>query len=51
MIVRNDNSWTPMGLNAMAFDSEEMADKFMNENGGELMIWNDIIDLVRKRSE
>jgi nitrous oxide reductase accessory protein NosL len=40
-----------MGLNVMAFDSKEMAEKFMNENGGELMIWNDIINLVRKRSE
>ena len=30
---------------------KKMAEKFMNENGGELMLWNDIINLVRKRSE
>ena len=51
MFVHNDNFPSPMGLNVMAFDSKEMAEKFMNENGGELMLWNDIIDLVRKRSE
>jgi len=51
MFVHNNNFPSPMGLNVMAFDSKEMADKFMKENGGELMLWNDIIDLVRKRSE
>jgi copper chaperone NosL len=51
MYVHNNNFPSPMGLNVMAFDSQELADKFMKENGGELMIWNDIIDLVRKRSE
>ena len=51
MYVHNNNFPSPMGLNVMAFDSKGMAEKFMNENGGELMIWNDIIDLVRKRSE
>jgi copper chaperone NosL len=51
MYIHNDKFPSPMGLNVMAFDSKEMAEKFMNENGGELMIWNDIINLVRKRSE
>jgi len=51
MFVRNDNFPSPMGMNVMTFDSKEMADKFMAENGGELMIWNDIIDIVRKRNE
>ena len=49
--VQNDSFPSPMGLNVMAFDSKETAEKFMNENGGNLMLWNDIIDLVRKRSE
>ena len=49
--IQNNEFRSPMGLNVMAFDSKENAEKFMNENGGELMIWNDIIDLVRKRSE
>jgi copper chaperone NosL len=51
MYVHNNNFPSPMGLNVMAFESKETAEKFMNDNGGELMIWNDIIDLVRKRSE
>jgi copper chaperone NosL len=51
MFVHNNNFPSPMGLNVMAFDSKEMAENFMNDNGGELMLWNDIIDLVRKRSE
>ena len=51
VFVQNNNFPSPMGLNVMTFDSKEMAEKFMKENGGELMIWNDLIDLVRKRSE
>jgi copper chaperone NosL len=51
MFVHNDNFRSPMGMNVMAFESKEMADKFMSENGGEQMSWIDIIDLVRKRSE
>jgi len=51
MFVRNDNFPSPMGLNAMAFDSKEMADKFMTENGGEQLSGIDVINLVRKRSE
>lgn len=51
MFVHNDNLPSPMGLNAMAFDSREMADNFISENGGELFNWIDIVNLVRKRSE
>ena len=47
----NNNFPSPMGLNVMAFDSKEMAEKFTNENGGEQMKWIDVINLVRKRSE
>ena len=51
MYVHNDNFPSPMGLNVLAFDSKEIAEKFMNENGGELMTWIDVVDLVRKGSE
>ena len=49
--VHNDNFPSPMGLNVMAFDSKEKAEKFMSENGGKRISWIDVIDLVRKRSE
>jgi len=51
MFVHNDNFKSPMVLNVMAFDSKEMADKFMSENGGEQFSWIDVINLVKKRSE
>ena len=51
MFVRNDNSRSPMGMNAMAFDSKKMGNKFITDNGGEQMSWMNVVDLVRKRSE
>jgi len=51
IFVRNDNFSSPMGLNVMAFDSKEMADRFLSENGGEQMSWIDVNNFVRKRSE
>ena len=51
MFVRSDNFSSPMGLNVMAFDSKEIADKFMSENGGDQFSWIDVVNLVRKRSE
>jgi copper chaperone NosL len=49
--VHNNNFPSPMGLNVLAFDSKEMAEKFINENDGKQINWIDVIDLVRKRNE
>jgi len=48
--VQNDNFRSPMGSNVMAFDSEISRQKFVAENGGNLLNWVDIIELVKKRS-
>lgn len=48
--VQNDNFRSPMGLNVMAFDSEISLQKFTAENGGNLLNWVDVIELVKRNS-
>ncbi len=48
--VLNDNFRSPMGLNVSAFDSEVSRQKFVAENGGNLLNWIDVIELVKQRS-
>jgi copper chaperone NosL len=49
--VQNDNFRSPMGSNVMAFDSEISRQKFVAENGGHLLNWIDVIELVKQRSK
>jgi len=48
--VMNDKFRSPMGLNVTAFNSEEQAQKFISENGGEKISWVEVIELVKQRS-
>ena len=48
--VKNDKFRSPMGLNVTAFNSEEQAQKFISENGGEKISWIEVIELVKQRS-
>jgi copper chaperone NosL len=48
--VQNENYRSPMGLNVTAFDSEISRQKFVAENGGHLLNWVDVIELVKQRS-
>lgn len=48
--VHNENFRSPMGLNVTAFNSEISRQKFVAENGGNLLNWIDVIELVSQRS-
>lgn len=48
--VHNEDFRSPMGLNVMAFDSEISRQKFTSENGGNLLNWVDVIELVKRNS-
>jgi len=48
--AHNENFRSPMGLNVTAFDSEISRQKFVAENGGSLLNWVDVIELVKQRS-
>lgn len=48
--VQNENFRSPMGSNVMAFDSELSRQKFVAENGGSLLNWVYVIELVKQRS-
>lgn len=48
--VQNDNFRSPMGSNVSAFASEISRQKFVAENGGSLLYWVDVIELVKQRS-
>jgi len=48
--VHNENFRSPMGLNVSAFDSEISRQKFIAKNGGNLLNWIDVIELVKQRS-
>lgn len=47
--VHNDNFRSPMGLNVSAFDSEISRQKFVAENGGDLLYWVEVIELVKQK--
>ena len=48
--VQNDNFRSPMGSNVLAFESEISRQKFVAENGGSLLNWVDVIELVKRNS-
>lgn len=46
--VHNEDFRSPMGLNVSAFDSEVSRQKFVAENGGKLLDWIDVIEMVKQ---
>jgi copper chaperone NosL len=46
--VHNDNFRSPMGLNISAFGSESELTSFITANGGKILSWVDIIELVKQ---
>jgi len=39
-----------MGLNVSAFNGTESGKKFVDENGGQVLNWVEVIELVKQRS-
>lgn len=48
--VRNNEFRSPMGLNVMAFGANTVMRKFVSENGGEVLSWVELIEIVKQRS-
>ncbi len=48
--VLNSNFRSPMGLNVSAFDGSVSGQKFVVENGGQILNWADVIELVKQKS-
>lgn len=48
--IKNDEFRSPMGLNVTAFKDESKAQQFISANGGEKLIWVEVIELVKQRS-
>jgi copper chaperone NosL len=48
--VQNDNFRSPMGSNVIAFESEISRQKFVAENGGSLLNWVDVIEIIKRNS-
>lgn len=48
--VHNENFRSPMGLNVSAFIDQGAAVEFVDENGGEDILWNKVIDMVQEQN-
>jgi len=48
--IKNDEFRSPMGLNVTAFKDESKAQQFFSANGGNKLIWVEVIELVKQRS-
>ena len=48
--VRNNEFRSPMGLNVMAFGENTLMLKFVSENGGDVLSWVELIEIVKQRS-
>lgn len=48
--VRNNEFRSPMGLNVIAFGANTVMRKFVSENGGEVLSWVELIEIVKQRS-
>ena len=48
--VQSDKIHSPMASDVAAFESVEDAEAFMKENGGEVLNWPQVVDLVRKQN-
>ncbi len=48
--IQSDNIHSPMAYDIVAFEKPENAERFIKKNGGGLMNWAQVNDLVRKQS-
>jgi len=48
LYLRSPNLTSPMGLNVSAYSSEEFAKEMLERYDGELITWNNILDLVER---
>jgi copper chaperone NosL len=46
--THNENFTSPMGLNVQAFSSESECEKFMKENGGKKLKWDDVVKMAKE---
>lgn len=44
--TQNDEFRSPMGLNVQAFQHKKDFEKFFNENGGEKLTWDELLNLA-----
>lgn len=49
--VHNNNFMSPMGLNVQAFSSQPDCEKFVKENGGEEINWDEVVEMVEESNE
>ncbi|MBT8380340.1 MAG: nitrous oxide reductase accessory protein NosL [Ignavibacteria bacterium] len=47
--LHNDNFRSPMGLNVMAFSTEEQRSNFAKENAGSKLSWIEVIELTKQK--
>jgi len=46
--THNENFTSPMGLNVQTFSTESDQEKFVNENGGTKIGWEDVVEMVKE---
>jgi copper chaperone NosL len=46
--THNENFTSPMGLNVQTFSTESDQEKFVNENGGTKLGWEDVVEIVKE---
>jgi copper chaperone NosL len=49
--VHNNDFMSPMGLNVQTFSSQSEREKFVKENGGEKINWDDVVNMVKESAE
>jgi copper chaperone NosL len=47
-ITHNENFTSPMGLNVQAFSTEAARDKFITENGGTKISWDEVVKMEKE---
>jgi copper chaperone NosL len=46
--THNENFTSPMGLNVQTFSTESNREKFIKENGGNKLTWDEVVKMVKK---
>ena len=49
--LHNNNFMSPMALNVQAFSSQSEREKFVKENGGEEISWDDVVNMVKETAQ
>jgi len=50
-LVHNNDFESPMALNVQAFSSQTEREKFVKENGGTEISWDDVVNLVKETAQ